>query len=129
VQDVAATDRVAVHRRDHRFRDLTDQPVQVLDLEQSRSRGAVVAGLGALLLVAAGAKGTIARTGEADDPDVGTRPGALQALDQLVHGTCPKGIHPLRPVDRDRRQAILHLVEDVGQLLHLSSSRSLSRLG
>src|SRR2546429_7413999 len=49
VQHVAAADRVAVDGRDHRLRDVADQPVQRLHLEQARLRGPVVAGLGALL--------------------------------------------------------------------------------
>jgi hypothetical protein len=44
--------------------------VQVLDLEQARLGGAVVAGLGALLLVAAGAECALAGAREADDTDL-----------------------------------------------------------
>ena len=96
VQHVAAADRVAVDRGDHRLGDLADQPVQVLDLEQARLRRAVVAGLGALLLVAAGAEGAVAGAGEADDADLGARPGPLEAVDQLVDGARAERVHALR---------------------------------
>jgi hypothetical protein len=33
MQDVPATDRVPIHRGDHRLGDLADEPVEVLDLE------------------------------------------------------------------------------------------------
>ena len=74
VQHVSAADRVAVHRGDHRLGDVADHAVQVLDLEQARLRRPVVAGLGALLLVAAGAEGPVAGAGEAHDADVAGRP-------------------------------------------------------
>src|SRR5439155_18588328 len=77
VKDVAAADRVAVHGRDHRLRHLADQAVQVLDLEQPGLGRAVVAGLRALLLVAAGAERAVARAGQADDADLRVGPRAL----------------------------------------------------
>ena len=115
---MAAADRVAVHRGDHRLGHLADQPVQGLDLEQPRLRRAVVAGLGALLLVAAGAEGAIAGAGQADDADLGARPRPLEAADQLVDRAGAERVHALRAVDRDPGEAVLDLVADVGQLLH-----------
>jgi hypothetical protein len=92
--------------------------VQILDLEQPRLGRAIVAGLGALLLVAAGREGAVAGAGQADHSHLVARPGALEAGDQLVDGACPEGVHALRSIDRDRREALLDLVADVGQLFH-----------
>ena len=64
VQHVPAADRQAVDRRDDRLGDVADQPVQVADLEQAALGRAVVAGLGPLLDVAAGAERLVARAGE-----------------------------------------------------------------
>ena len=86
VQHVAAADREAVDGGDHGLGDVADHAVQRLDLEQPGLGRAVVAGLGALLLVAAGAERLLAGAGQADDADVGARPGALEAGDQLVDG-------------------------------------------
>ena len=66
VQHVAAADRDAVDRGDDRLGDVADQPVQVADLEQAALGRAVVAGLGALLQVAAGAERLLAGAGEDD---------------------------------------------------------------
>jgi hypothetical protein len=51
-------------RRDDGFRDRPNQPVQPLDLEKPALRRAVVAGLGALLLVAAGTERPVAGAGQ-----------------------------------------------------------------
>src|SRR5439155_22023080 len=83
VKHVAATDRVAVDRGDHRFRDLPDQTVQVLDLEKTRFGRAVVPGLRTLFLVAARGKRAIAGAGEGDYPDVAACPCALETANQL----------------------------------------------
>ncbi len=70
VQHVAAADREAVDRRDHRLGHVADRPVQRVDLEQAGLRRAVVAGLHPLLLVAAGAERLLAAPVRQIDADV-----------------------------------------------------------
>ena len=124
MEHVAAADRVPVDPGDDRLRKFADQPVQVLDLEQPRLRGTVVAGLRALLLVAPGAERPVAGPREADDAHRRIGPGPLEALDELVHGARSKRVHPLLPVDGYPGEAAIHLVTNVRQLVHLSSSES-----
>ncbi len=109
-------DRDAVDGRDHGLRNLPDQPVQALDLEQTGLARAVVAGLRALLLIAAGAEGPVAGAGQADHADLGRRPRAREQMDQLVDRPRPEGVHPVGPVDRDPGQAVLDFVAGVGQI-------------
>src|SRR5207302_811914 len=79
----------------------------------------------ALLLVAADAEGALAGAGQADHPHLAIRPGRLEAGDQLVDGVGGEGVQALRPVDRDRGQAVLHLVADIGQVLHSGSFQAM----
>src|SRR5207247_157945 len=87
-------------------------------LEQPAGRGAVVAGLGALLLVAAGAERPLAGAREADDAHVGARPGAFEAGDQLVDRARAERVEPVGAVDGDPGEAVLDLVADIGELGH-----------
>src|SRR5207247_3894338 len=97
----------------HRLRDLADQPVQGLDLEQARFRGPVVARLRALLLVAARGEGAVAGAREAHHTDVPVRPRRLEAADQLVNRLRAEGVEPVLAVDRYPGEAVLHLEEHV----------------
>ena len=119
VQHVAAADREAVDRRDHRLRDLADDAVQPLDLKQTASRGAVVAALRALLLVAARAEGAGTRARERHHAHLRVRPRSLEALDQLIDSVCRERVLALLAVDHDPAQAPVDLVANVGELLHL----------
>ena len=74
VQHVAAADRDAVHGGDHGLGNVADHAVQRLDLEQARLGRPVVAGLVALLLVAARAERLVARAGQHDHADRRGRP-------------------------------------------------------
>ena len=87
VQHVPAPDRDPVDRGDDRLGDRADHPVQLLDLEQAVVRGSVIAGLCALLLVAARRR-TPCRPApvRTDHADVRVRPRQLEAVDQLVDG-------------------------------------------
>jgi hypothetical protein len=76
VQHVTTADRVAVHHRDHRLRDVAQHGVQRRDL--------VELGI-ALLLIAAAAERLVAGTGEYEDADVVIVPCVAHAGDQLAH--------------------------------------------
>ena len=69
VEHMASTDRVPVDRREHRLGDVSDQAVEGLDLKDASLALSVVARLRTLLLVAAGAERTLARTGEGEHAD------------------------------------------------------------
>src|SRR4030095_5502352 len=86
-----------------------------LDLEETRLGRPVVAGLGALLLIAAGAERLVARAGQRADADRWIRPRRLEAVDQLVDGARAERVHALRPRDRDPREPALDGVGDVGE--------------
>ena len=107
VQHVPAADRDPVDRRDHRLRDVADQPVQVADLEHAALGGAVVAGLGALLDVAAGAERLVARAGEDHRLHAVVGPRGAERPDQLLDRAAAERVVPLRPVDGDHRGGAL----------------------
>ena len=117
VEDVTTADGDAVHRRDHGLGDLADQPMEVLHLEDAVLGGAVVARLGPLLLIAAGAEGLVACAGDCDDADAAIGPGALEREDELVDGATPERVVALGPLDRDPGQAPVDFVADVFQLV------------
>ena len=96
MEDVAAADREAVHRGDDRLGDVADQLVQVADLEHSALGRAVVAGLRALLDVAAGAERLLARAGEDDRLHRVVGPRRAEGLDQLLDGLAAEGVVALR---------------------------------
>src|SRR5947209_15862874 len=128
MQHMAAADGKAVDRGDQGLGQLAYEAVQVLDLEQAGARGSVIPRLAPLLLIAAGAKRALAGARQADHADRGVRPGALQAADHLLYRLGPEGVEPLRPVDRDRGQATLDLLADVGhRVLHVIAPGSTSR--
>jgi len=87
MEHVPTADRIAVDGGDYGLRQVTDQPVQRLDLEDAVLRIAVVPCFGPLLLIAARTKCAIARSGEGDHPYACVAPGRLQRRDQLVHGS------------------------------------------
>ena len=113
LQDVAAADGHAVDRGDDRLRDVADQAVERLDLEDAALGRAVVAGLQPLLLVAARAEGPLpgARQRHHSHRPIGPR--QLERADQLVDRATAERVVTLRPVDRDPGQAALDLVEDI----------------
>src|SRR4029077_1387095 len=115
---MAAANGEAVDRSDDRLGYVADEPVQGVDFEQTARRRPVVTGLGALLLIATGAKRLVARPGQADHPDIGTTPRLFEAVHELVDGACSKRVVPLRAVDRDPRQAVLDLVGHIGEFGH-----------
>jgi hypothetical protein len=101
VQHVAAADRDAVDRGDHRLRAVADQPVQRLDLEQAGLGGPVVAGLLALLLVAADAEGLVAGAGQRDHPH---RRSAQAALKQRISSST---VRPRNALSRSGRSMVI----------------------
>src|SRR4029077_4385270 len=113
VEHVPSTDRDPVDRRDHRLWGLADPPVQVLDPEDAVLGRAVVAGLGALLLVAAGAERLLAGAGQDHRPDVLVRPGLEEGVHQLVDGPAAEGVVAGGAVDGGDRRWAFDGVEDV----------------
>ena len=83
---------------------------------------------GGIAHVAAHAKGPLAGAAKDDHPDRLVIGGRLEGLGQLPDRLHPKGIEALGPVDRDRRPARPHLIEDVVEAVigHRTSGLSLS---
>src|SRR5581483_5683242 len=115
VEDVSAADRKPVDRRDDGLRDVADQTVQRLDLEDAGLRRSVVARLRPLLLVPPGAEGLVSGAGEDHDADAAVRPGGLHAVDELVDRLAAERVVALGTVDRDRGYPFGGLVEHVGE--------------
>src|SRR5690606_24038858 len=113
VNDVAAADRDAIHRCDHRLRYVTDDIVESVDLPETVLAGAVAALLDIFLLVAASAERLVAGTGQDDGGDAAIGPGALEGVQQLLDRAPAKGVVPLRPVDGDGRDGAVDIVENV----------------
>ena len=76
-------------------------------------RPAAVAAGAAFLLVAAGAEGLVAGAGQHDDADVAVGPRGAERGHHLVDGLGAEGVAHLRPVDRDPRDAVARVVENV----------------
>src|SRR5207248_5512568 len=110
VQDVTAADRDAVHRGDHRLGDRADDAVQLLDLEQAVVGRAVVARLGALLLIAPRTERAIPLPRQHRHADVSVGPRELEAVKELVDGLAAKRVVALGPRDRYPRDSLLDLV-------------------
>src|SRR3954447_22762677 len=118
VEDVAAPDRIALDHRDDGLWQTTDLHVQVADVEAPDALLrhvvlAYIAVVSANPLVATGAEGPIAGPGEDDRRDLGVVPGAGEGIAELRQSRRPEGVVNLRPVDRDLRDRVTSLVEDV----------------
>src|SRR3954447_9230472 len=129
VQHVPPADGQAVDRGDDRLGDVADQLVQVADLEHAALRRPIVAGLRALLHVAAGAEGLLPRPGQDDRLDAPVRPRGAERGDELLDGLAAEGVVALRPVDGDDRDRPVGLVPDVLVVLpHGAGSFALAAL-
>ena len=113
-----AADGHAVDRGDDRLGDVANHLVQCADLEHPRLARAVVAGLGALLDVAAGAERLVPGAGEDDRLDLAVGPGQPERLDEFFDGLGAEGVVALRAVDRHDRRRVLHDVGDVLERRH-----------
>ena len=118
VQDLPAADGVAGDRRQHRLRQAADLQVQVAGVEAADALAgdlvvADVAVVAADPLVAAGAERLLAGAGEDDrgDLDVVARP--AEGVAELGQRLRAEGVAHLGPVDRDPRDRLGALVEDV----------------
>src|SRR5215472_10080573 len=127
LENVPAADAGAVYRGNDRLGDVTDEPVQRLDLEDAALGWAVVAGLLALLLVAAGTERSVPCPRQRHDADLPINPGHLERADQLVYGAAPKSVVSLGPVDRDPGHAAVSFVENVSHTE--SKRRACTRVG
>ena len=113
-----AADGVPGDHRDHRLRQPPDLHVQVADVQASDALlgdlvVADVAVVAADPLVAAGAEGLVAGSGEDDRGHLDVVAGAIEGVAQLGERRRPEGVADLGPVDRDLRDRVAALVEDV----------------
>src|SRR5437764_2104501 len=116
-QHVAAADRVALHLGDDRLPALADHAVQFLDRQTNETAAAIalvrLRAAGARRIVAARAKGAIPCPGQHDNADIGILFGVAHGLEHLLDGAGAERVQHRRAVDRDRRNAVALLVEDV----------------
>ena len=126
VEHVTTSDREAVDHRDDGLGDVPDRAVQRLHVH--RPLIGRVASLPALLLVAAGAEGLVARACEHDDTDGPVPASVHERISQLGDRACAERVAHLRTVNDDPGHAILLLVADVG-IVHDWSPPVASGLG
>ena len=118
MEDVPAPDGVALDHRHHRLRQPADLNMEVADVEPADSLlgdlvVADVAVVAANPLIAAGTERLVARAGEDDRRDLGVVTGPGEGVAELRERRRPECVVNLRPVDRDLRDRIAALVEDV----------------
>src|SRR4030095_3831045 len=85
---------------------------EAVHVETDTASAAVAVGA-ALALVAAGRERAVARAGEDAHADARVVPRGLERVYQRVDGLRAERVQDLRPVDRDPRDAVGRLVEDV----------------
>src|SRR5690606_20117781 len=110
-QHVAAADGIALHASNDGLGHVADGGVQFFHGQADGAAAIVVAVV--RRLIAAGAKGTVAGTGQHDATHVAVVAGLVQGIDQLVAGLPAKGVHLLGPVDGDPGHAVADFVENV----------------
>ena len=87
--------------------------MQRLDVHRTLVAG--VTALAALLLIAAGAEGTVPGAGQHHHAHGSIPPGVLERLRQFPDRPGPEGVPDLRPVDGDPGDAVPLLVEHIGE--------------
>lgn len=110
-QHIAAADRVALHACDHGLGHVADRVVQLFHRQADGAAAVVLAFVRGL--IAAGAKGFLARAREHDHTDFPRIASPVDRMDELVAGASAKRVHLLGTVDRDPGRAVAHFVEDV----------------
>ena len=117
-QNVAAADGKALHARDHGLGHVADQRLQFVD----RQADGAAALVGALVraLVGAGAERAVAGAAQHDHGDRLVPAGAAERVDQFLAGLRGEGVVFFRAVDRDLRDAVAHIEQDVLVFIHLS---------
>ena len=122
VEDVAAADGVARDHRDHGLRQAADLHVEVADVQAPDAllRDLVIADVAVIAadaLVAARAERLVAGAREDDRADLGVVARAVEGVAKLGQGLRAEGVPDLWPVDRDLRDPVALLVEEVAVLM------------
>jgi hypothetical protein len=116
-QHIAAADRIALHLGDDRLPAVADRAVQFLDRQADQTAAAIalvfLRAAGPRRIVAAGAEGAVAGAGQHDDADIGVIIGVAHRLEHLLDRLGAERIQHFRPVDRDRRNPVALVIEDV----------------
>ena len=116
-QHIAAADRVALHLGDDGLPALANHAVQFLNRQTDETAAAIaLIGLraaGARRIVAARAEGAVPGPGQHDNADIRILFGVAHGVEHLLDGVGAKRIQHRRAVDRDRRDAVALVVEDV----------------
>src|SRR5215510_11179815 len=120
MQDMSATNGIAIDLGNDRFRDLANHAVQVAHLQTWRPLFVIVAALATDFLITTGTEiALLAR--EHHHADAIVIPGIVECLHHFVDGARPKSIEHPRTVDTYGRHPVLLGVDDIFKMLHVSS--------
>jgi hypothetical protein len=96
---------------------LADHAVQFLDRQTDETAAAIalvrLRAAGARRIVAARAEGAVAGPGQHDNADIRILFGVAHGVEHLLDGVGAERVQHRRAVDRDRRDAVALVVEDV----------------
>jgi hypothetical protein len=114
VEDVASADRVARDHRDNRLRQSAHLDLEVGHVKPAhRGTFGEVAGVAPDPLVSAGAECVLSLPCQDHDANLRVLASQLERRGELDQCLRAKGVVDLRPVDRDLRDAVGLLVEEV----------------
>ena len=101
LEDLAATDRVAVDQGDHGDGQGSDLALEVQDVEPGQTVRADIPAALLVALVAARAEGLVAGAGQQDAADRGVIADPPEGIDQFLDRLGAEGVVDLRPIDHD----------------------------
>src|SRR5262245_23221821 len=120
MQDMPATDGIAIDLRDHGLRDLANHAVQVAHLEAWCPLFVLVPALATNFLIAPGTEmALLAR--EDHHADIIVVPGIIECLHHFINGPWPKSIQYPRTIDTYSCYAVLFGVYNIVERLHVTS--------
>src|SRR5690349_11970932 len=113
-----AADGIARDHGDHRLGQIADLALQLQHVQPGHTILADIAAVAAHSLVAAGAKGLIARPGEDNHPDAPVLMRPLESVGQFKQRLGPEGIAHFRAVDRNFADALGIFVQNIRVFMH-----------
>ena len=111
-QHITSADGVPVHAGDHGFGHVANGVVQFFDWQADGTAPVVLSFM--CRLIATCTERSVSGTGQDDAPDLPVVTSFLKGIDQLVAGLAAKSVHLFGSVDGDPRNAVFHLVDNVG---------------
>src|SRR5712691_7092330 len=125
MQDMATTNGIATDLGNDRLGNLADHAVQVAHLQTRCPLFVLVPSLATDFLITAGTEiALLAR--EHHDPDTVVIPGIVEGLQHFIDGARPKSIEHPRTIDADGRNPVLLGVDNILNMLHVTSPVALT---